>query len=192
MIAAALAVLAFVLGSVPTGLLIARRRGVDLRAIGSGNIGATNVKRALGTKWSLAVLVVDAFKGLLPVLAARGLGFSPWETTAVALASVYGHCLSIFLKGRGGKGVSTSLGAAIVIAPRAALGAALVHAVLFALWRYSSVGSLVAVMSFTGFLWLGGERHPALYAFGILAGGLVVIRHKDNIRRLLRGEEFKA
>jgi glycerol-3-phosphate acyltransferase PlsY len=182
---------AFAVGSIPTGIIVARARGVDLRKVGSGNIGATNVGRALGKRWAIFVLIADALKGYLPAalatrcLPAAGVG-------AVAIAAVCGHMFSVFLKGRGGKGVATSLGAALALSPLAALACAGLYAILYAAFRISSVGSLSAVAAFPLALYLTGDREPAHYVVAGTIAVLVIARHKDNIRRLIRGEELRA
>jgi acyl phosphate:glycerol-3-phosphate acyltransferase len=187
-----LLVAAFAVGSFPTGIIVARLRGVDLRKVGSGNIGATNVGRAMGKTWAALVLVVDALKGYGPTALAAHLGVPPLAVAAVAITAVLGHMFSIFLKGRGGKGVATSLGAALALAPLAALACAAVYAVVFALVRISSVGSLSAVLAFPAALALLGDRQPPHYAFAAVMAILVIARHKDNIRRLARGEEHRT
>jgi glycerol-3-phosphate acyltransferase PlsY len=182
---------AFAIGSIPTGVIVARGRGVDLRQVGSGNIGATNVGRALGKRWAIFVLVADAVKGYLPAaLAQRWL--PPMAVAAVAIAAILGHMFSVFLKGRGGKGVATSLGAALAIAPIAALCCAGLYLLLYALFRISSVGSLVSVAAFPLTLWATGDRQRAHYYFAVAMAALVIARHKDNLRRLARGQELKA
>jgi glycerol-3-phosphate acyltransferase PlsY len=185
-------VLGYAVGSIPTGPLLARARGVDLRKVGSGNIGATNVGRALGKRWAILVLLLDAGKGLVPVLLVKHQRPSPWLWAAVGLATIVGHSFSVFLRGRGGKGVATSLGAALGLAPLPALASFGAYVVLYALFRISSVGSLFGVIGFPVFLWIFGPREPALLAFGVATALLVTARHRDNIRRLLRGEELKA
>jgi acyl phosphate:glycerol-3-phosphate acyltransferase len=185
---------AFMAGSFPTGVIVARARGIDIRKVGSGNIGATNVARALGKKWALFVLLVDALKGYVPTAVVRR--FFPEVPASgvalVALAAVVGHMFSIFLKGRGGKGVATTLGAALAIDPLATLIAALVYAALYALFRISSVGSLAAMTSFPIAMAVLGGRPPAFIAFGVVIAILVIARHHENIRRLIRGEEGKV
>ena len=114
-------VVAFLVGSIPTGGIVARAKGVDLRKVGSGNIGATNVSRALGGKWATLVLVADAAKGGVPVVLAGRLDVSAWLPALVGLCAVLGQIFSVFLRGRGGKGVATSLGAGIALAPLPAL-----------------------------------------------------------------------
>jgi glycerol-3-phosphate acyltransferase PlsY len=181
----------FAVGSIPTGVIVARARGVDLRKVGSGNIGATNVGRALGKPWAIFVLVVDALKGYAPAaLAQRWL--PPLAVAVVALAAVLGHMFSVFLKGRGGKGVATSLGAALALAPLAALISAGVYVLCYAAFRISSVGSLVGLAAFPLALYLTGDRERAHFLFAGAIAVLVIARHKDNLRRLRRGEELKS
>ncbi|HXU83632.1 MAG TPA: glycerol-3-phosphate 1-O-acyltransferase PlsY [Polyangia bacterium] len=189
---AALFVLAaFAAGSIPTGVIVARARGVDLRKVGSGNIGATNVGRALGKGWAIFVLLFDALKGYVPAaLASRWL--PPFWVAVVALAAVLCHMFSVFLKGRGGKGVATSLGAALALSPLAALCSAGAYLLLYAAFRISSLGSLVGVSGFPLALYLTGDRERAHYLFAGVMAVLVIARHKDNIRRLVKREELKS
>ena len=195
LIPALLILFALVLGSFPTGVLLARARGVDLRQVGSGNVGATNVGRALGRPFAVLVLIIDAAKGFLPVWIAAGLDHPPqsrWVVAAVGLAAILGHSYSIFLRGRGGKGVATSLGAALAISPLAALCGAGLYVVMLALFRISSVGSLLGVWAFPAALFIVGPVRPADLAFAVATALIVTIRHRENIRRLVRGEELKA
>ena len=188
---ALLALAAFAVGSIPTGIIVARARGVDLRKVGSGNIGATNVGRALGKNWAILVLLADALKGYAPAALGQRL-LPPVGVAAVALAAVLGHMFSVFLKGRGGKGVATSLGAALALAPVAALASAGVYLGLYAAFRISSVGSLVAVSAFPLALYLSGDREHAHYLFAATIAVLVIARHKENLKRLARGQELKS
>jgi acyl phosphate:glycerol-3-phosphate acyltransferase len=192
MIAALLIVGAFALGSFPTGLVVGRARGVDVRKVGSGNIGATNVARALGKKWAIFVLIADALKGYLPVFAALRLHMSPLVVAAAGLAAVLGHMFSIFLKGKGGKGVATSLGAALALSPIAALASAAVWLLVYLAFRISSIGSLIALVAFPIAMYLLGDRQLPHFIFAIVVAVVVTARHKDNLRRLIRGEELKA
>jgi glycerol-3-phosphate acyltransferase PlsY len=148
LIPALLVLVAYLLGSFPTGVLLARARGVDLRKVGSGNIGATNVGRALGRGWGVLVLVIDAAKGFLPVFLAKLLGQGPWVLAAVGLAALLGHSFSVFLRGKGGKSVATALGAALAIAPLPALGSLALYLILLVTLRISSVGSISGVLAF--------------------------------------------
>jgi len=188
----ALLVAAFLLGSFPTGVVVARAKGVDLRKVGSGNIGTANVGRALGRGWAALVLLVDAGKGALLVVLATRLFNLAWLPAAAGLVAVLGQVFSIFLKGRGGKGVATSLGAGLALAPLPALVCVAVWVALFARFRISSIGSLAAVASFPTFLWLFHAGSGPNLAFAVAVTLVVFLRHKGNIRRLIRGEELRV
>jgi glycerol-3-phosphate acyltransferase PlsY len=183
---------AYLAGSIPFGVLIARAKGVDLRKIGSGNIGATNVARALGKGWAVAVLACDAAKGFAPVWLGRRLGFPAWAIALAGLTAIVGHMFTIFLRGRGGKGVATSLGVALALSPIAALLGFGVYVVLFAATRLSSLGSLLGVWTFS--LFFTFHDAPAAPLCGVAIGGaaLVTLRHRQTIGRLRRGEETRA
>jgi glycerol-3-phosphate acyltransferase PlsY len=180
---------AYLLGSIPFGAVLARIKGVDLRKVGSGNIGATNVARAMGKGWAIAVLLADAAKGFVPVW----LGIR-WQLPALAVAgaglgAIVGHMFTLFLRGRGGKGVATSLGVSLALSPVMALVGFGVYAVVFALTRLSSLGSLLGVWTFAvGFV---AARHPTWPYAALALGGaaLVTLRHRANIQRLVKGEE---
>jgi len=199
--AAALITGAYLLGSIPTGALVARARGVNLRAIGSGNIGATNVGRALGKRWAVFVLALDAAKGFLPVFLGQRLltgaaatnrapAFAAEVAVAAAgLAAIVGHMFTLFLRGRGGKGVATSLGVSLAISPLGGLCGFLLYGVVYALFRVSSLGSLLGVSSFPLFAIALGGVAPAYLALSAVTTTLVIARHRGNIARLLRGEE---
>ena len=192
--AAILCAAAYLVGSIPTGLLVARARGVDLRAVGSGNIGATNVARALGRCWAIAVLICDALKGFVPVFVGRHfLPQLPAAAVALAgLAAIVGHMFTVFLRGRGGKGVATSLGVALAISPPAALCGFGLYLLAYLTLRISSVGSLLGMWSFPLFAWLlGGVARPYLW-LSLGTAALVTIRHRTNIERLLKGEEKRS
>jgi glycerol-3-phosphate acyltransferase PlsY len=182
--------MAFVLGSFPTGVVVARSKGIDLRKVGSGNIGATNVGRALGKGWAACVLVVDAAKGALPVLVGQ-LFADPWLPALAGLAAVFGQAFSIFLRGRGGKGVATSLGAGLALAPLATLSCLGVFLVVFAAFRIVSLGSLAAMAAFPLFLWLYHLGTAPRFAFGLVIAALVTFRHKDNLKRLVSKQEHR-
>jgi glycerol-3-phosphate acyltransferase PlsY len=191
-VSAVLCVAAYLAGSIPFGLVIARAKGVDLRAVGSGNIGATNVARALGKGWAILVLLLDAAKGFVPVALGKRLGLPPEHVALAGLAAIVGHMFTVFLRGRGGKGVATSLGVALALSPLAALCGFGVYVVAYVLLRLSSVGSLLGIWSFPLFATLlGGLPRPYLVLATVVAI-LVTVRHRENIRRLLRGEEKKA
>ncbi|HVA36141.1 MAG TPA: glycerol-3-phosphate 1-O-acyltransferase PlsY [Candidatus Dormibacteraeota bacterium] len=189
MIVAAALVAAFVVGSIPFGIVVGRGLfGVDIRSLGSGNIGAANAFRAL-PKWGAAlVLVGDALKGLLPVLAAQRLALDPWWVVAVGLAAILGHNYSLFLGGRGGKGVATGLGVLIALSPPAALASIAVWVAVVLITGYASLGSILLNLAQPFALW-GFTRQPADAVFGSAAFLLVLWRHRENVHRLLHGRE---
>jgi len=186
--------LAYLLGSISFGLVLARLRRIDLRSVGSGNIGATNAARAMGKRWGLVVLVLDAAKAAVPLwLAGRYFAAEPrrdWILVGMAGAAFLGHLYPIFSRFRGGKGVATALGAFVALEPKAAGLGFLTYALIYGVSRISSVGSLCAVVSFPVWLYLLGARRPSY----VLAGGLllgIVFTHRSNIRRLWQGQEKK-
>ncbi len=185
----AIVLASYALGSISFGLILAARRGVDLRAVGSGNVGATNAGRALGRRAGRIVLLLDALKGLAPTLVAAlvaGLD-SPW-TAAAGLAAVLGHCWPIWHGFRGGKGAATAAGAMLVLAWPAGLAAILSYLAAKRVSRKVSVGSLTG--SLVGALVAMALGPLRAAAWGALAIAIVVwARHTDNLARLRRGEE---
>lgn len=181
-------------GSVPFGYVAGRSmQGIDLRNVGSGGTGATNVLRTLGKKASATVLVLDFLKGLLPVLAARWFGVEEWWAAAVAVATVIGHCWSPFIGFKGGKGVATGGGAAIALFPPVLV---VVPVILLIIWqtRYVSLGSLIgaglAVVLAVAAAAAG--QLPWAFAVAIAAiAAIIVFRHRENIDRLRSGTERK-
>ena len=183
---------AYLAGSIPFGALLARAKGIDLRQVGSGNIGATNVARAMGKAWAIAVLAADAAKGFVPVWLGRHFGLSPAVIALAGGAAIVGHMFTLFLRGRGGKGVATSLGVALALSPLAALIGFLAYVVVFAVSRLSSLGSLLGVWTFT-LLFVFRDAPPRpLIALALGVAALVTLRHRENIARLIRGEEKRA
>jgi glycerol-3-phosphate acyltransferase PlsY len=180
----------YLFGGIPIGLLVGRAHGIeDIRRHGSGNIGASNVLRLLGTRLGLTVWLLDALKGYLPVaLAASLLHLDGWWVAAVAIAAIAGHCFSPYLRLTGGKGVSTSLGVIIGLDWRAGLICFGVWIAVVALTRYISLGSMIASGLAAPVLWLLRQDAPAILAGGLL-GALVIERHRTNIQRLLSGAE---
>jgi glycerol-3-phosphate acyltransferase PlsY len=181
-------------GAIPFGYLAGRTmQGIDLRTVGSGGTGATNVLRTLGTRASATVLVLDFLKGLLPVLAARWLGLDTWWIAAVAVATVVGHCWSPFIGFKGGKGVATGGAAAIALFPPVLI---VVPVVLLIIWRtrYVSLGSLsgavLAVMLAAGVAAAGQIPWATVVAIAAIAA-IIVFRHRENIVRLRSGNERK-
>jgi glycerol-3-phosphate acyltransferase PlsY len=182
---------AYLLGSIPTGLLLARAKGVDIRAVGSGNIGATNVSRTLGKRLGALVLVLDAVKGLAPVLAARFLRLGDEAMAAVGLAAILGHVFPVWIRFRGGKGVATALGVFAALSPLPAAAGVLIYLAAVLVTRISSVGSLLGATGLLGAMVIVKEPPPTLL-LGAAVWALILIRHRGNIRRLLRREEGKV
>jgi glycerol-3-phosphate acyltransferase PlsY len=184
---AALLVASFFLGAIPFGLVVSRlffRR--DIRAEGSGNIGAANALRTLGKRGAVAVLILDGLKGALPVIAGRALD-GPALAAVLAFAAIAGHCFSPFLNFRGGKGVATNFGAVIALAwPAGAVFAAIWLAVVLAT-GYSSAGSMLASIAMVPTLWLLGGTSGGIY--GLASALLIVFMHRANIARLRAGTE---
>ncbi|WP_298438509.1 glycerol-3-phosphate 1-O-acyltransferase PlsY [Geobacter sp.] len=184
---------AYLLGSIPTGLLLAKALGVDIRATGSGNIGATNVYRTLGRTVGITTLVGDCLKGLLPVLVARRLGFDEAWVAAAGLAAFLGHVYTVFLRFKGGKGVATALGVFLGISPIAVLAALGVFIGVVVKWRYISLGSIAAAAVMPVAVAVV-EGKPLVVALTLAVSVLVIWKHRENIRRLREGTEnkFKA
>ncbi|MGI8858719.1 MAG: glycerol-3-phosphate 1-O-acyltransferase PlsY [Rubrobacteraceae bacterium] len=181
----------YVLGSVPTGILVGRARGVDVRQVGSGNIGTANVLRAAGKWAAIATLAGDMLKGTIPILIARAFTENAWVLAGVALAAVAGHCWPVFLRFKGGKGVATGAGTSIGLAPLIGLG-------LFAFWwavvlvsRYTSLGAIAVMIVSPIAFYLSGQPLPYVL-YTILGGALVLWRHRENARSLLNGTERKV
>lgn len=185
----ALAVLAYVLGSLPFGLWVVKAlKGVDIREVGSGNIGATNVYRAAGKGAAAAVVALDIAKGALPVALALYFQLPDWAVALTGLSAILGHSRSVFLKFTGGKSVATGVGTILAMAPLAGAIVLAVWGALFATTRMVSLASLVAAVCLPAVLF--GLQQPLAYvAYGALAAAYVVIRHRANIQRLLAGEE---
>lgn len=200
----------YLLGSVPFGIIISKAHGKDLRSIGSGNIGATNVARALGRKWAYFCFLLDVLKGLVPMLVFRALIEIPRPTPGtlslwllVGCAAILGHIFSLYLKFKGGKGVATSLGVALGLWPYYTIcGAAafVIWASITLIWRYVSLASIIASIAFPLVLVLAIVLIPEwdftnLWPLLITATAIplmVIIRHRENIKRLLAGTESKV
>ena len=190
------AVVGYVLGSIPTGMIVARAYGnVDLTASGSGRTGATNVLRTLGKGAAAIAFAGDFLKGMLAVLVAKYL-IAPdntWIWMIAAIAAVVGHSYSIFIGFKGGRGVVTGFGASVVAAPVLMLIAFAIGVVFIVFTRYVSLGSVVGAI-LGGALMCGlayAQSDPTWALWGVLMGGFIVIAHKDNIERLRAGTERK-
>lgn len=186
----ALIILSFFIGSIPTGLLIAKTKGIDLRKVGSGNIGATNVLRAVGKKAALFTLLGDIAKGTVPVAIGKFLGLGIFGSGILGLSAILGHNFSLFLKFKGGKGVATSIGVLLILSTYAALFTIILW-LLTAKWtRYSSLSALVSfgLLPLSIYM-LDYSKEKIIIAITITV--LIFIRHIANIKRLMQGTESK-
>lgn len=189
MLRAVLVILAsYLIGSVPTGFILGSLSGVDIRSEGSGNIGATNVARTLGWVAGVATLLVDTAKGLIPVIFALWLGFGPDLVATAGLAAFLGHVFSVFLRFRGGKGVATALGILVGVTPLVAPVLVASFLVVAGLTRRVSMGSLAAAAVCPVAVWGLSYAQPYIW-LSLILGVLVILRHHDNIRRMLAGKE---
>ena len=187
---------AYLAGSIPFGFLIGKMRGVDVRTVGSKNIGATNVFRTVGKKWGLLAFLCDFLKGFVPVLLAKKFGGEAHLPLAVGLMTVVGHMFTCFMKFKGGKGIATGFGMLVGLLPWLVLTAFGIWAVTVWLSHYISLGScLAAAFLAVGvwFPWLGSEgwRNLPLSIVVTLVALVAIYKHKTNIRRLIDGCENK-
>lgn len=183
--------LGYIVGSIPSGLLIGRLlKGVDLRQYGSKNIGATNAFRVLGPWPAFCVFLADALKGVAGVFLGKVLMATPLAMLAGGIATMAGHNWSLFLRFTGGRGVATGLGVIAVLVPNVTVIVFFLWAVIVFITRYVSLASVIAAVMVPITMWVLKER-TEFFFFGIIAAIFVVVRHKDNIKRLLRGEELK-
>ncbi len=185
---ALLFIAAYLIGSIPVGVLVGRARGFDPRAVGSGNIGMTNVARAGGKGAAALTFAGDLLKGLIPVLTARIAGFAPGIVAITGLLAFVGAICSVFLGFRGGKGVAASLGIWLGIAPAPVLIALAVFIVVFAIFRIVSLASICASIALPPAVAALGLPRPYV-GLAIVMTALVLLRHRKNIARLVRGEE---
>ncbi|MRR05860.1 MAG: glycerol-3-phosphate acyltransferase [Deltaproteobacteria bacterium] len=185
---------AYCIGSIPTGLLLAKAfGGVDIRTKGSGNIGATNVYRTLGRKIGLLTLIGDCLKGLLPVLAAKALQLPVAWIALIGIAAFLGHIFPIFLRFKGGKGVATALGVFLATSPLAVLGALAVFIAILVSRKYVSLASIAAA-AVMPLLTTIINRDATLVTMSLVISAVVILNHHENITRLRNGTEnkFKA
>jgi glycerol-3-phosphate acyltransferase PlsY len=184
-------VAAYLMGSIPFAQLLSKRRGVDLRRVGSGNVGATNLLRTLGVKPAVVAMMLDAVKGTVAVLVAQRLTSGVAAPVAAGLASMIGHVYPVWLRFRGGKGVATAAGAFAVLAPVAAAVAVGMFLLTVALTRFISVGSMVAALTLAG--WAIASDAPAVVGIGAAIGAaLVLFGHRANVIRLVAGTERRV
>jgi acyl phosphate:glycerol-3-phosphate acyltransferase len=183
---------AYLVGAIPFGLLFGRALGgVDVRSAGSGNIGATNVLRAAGKKAALFTLLADCLKGLIPVLLAAHLFSDVWITVLSGMAAILGHNFPVYLKFKGGKGVATSYGVVLAVAPWTGLICLLAWAGAAAIWKYSSLSALVSFAVYPLIIFaVHGDSKPQEF-LSLFVFALIYYRHRENIKRLLSGTESK-
>jgi glycerol-3-phosphate acyltransferase PlsY len=186
----ALVVLAgYLLGSVPFAYLLARRQGINLRAAGSGNIGAANVLRTTGVTTALIVLLLDALKGAVAVLGAQAMATGTVVPMAAGLAAIVGHVYPVWLKFRGGKGVATSAGVFAVLAPTALAIAGIAFVAIVVVTRFVSAGSVVAAIALVVATAIVTDAPGPVVAGAVAAALIVLGRHHGNLRRLVSGTE---
>ena len=200
MIISFLLIAAFLIGSVPSGFLVGKLRGVDIREHGSGNVGATNAGRVMGKRAGFITLGCDVIKGIVALWLAS---FAPQDallagtttrdlSAILGLTALVGHCYSPFLKFRGGKGVATGAGVFLMLAPVETSIALGIFAVLLKWKGYVSLSSCIAAASVPLLLWIGPVSEPVVAGAATAAAALIIYRHKANIERLRAGKEPKA
>jgi glycerol-3-phosphate acyltransferase PlsY len=192
----ALFISAYLLASIPSGLLISQKvKKLDITKVGSGNIGATNVAREVGIRWGLITLLIDILKGFIPVVTAHYLlGSSPEinETLkgVIGISALMGHQFPIYNRFKGGKGVATCLGVILAISPTSCLFSVIIFLISVSLWRYISLGSILAVITMP--FWLYSMKHSiGVIFFSIIMSFLITFQHRANIQRLIQGTERK-
>ena len=200
MITVLLILIAYVLGSIPNALWVGKTfKNIDVREHGSKNTGSTNAARVLGAKLGIFTLILDILKGALPTylgivlgadLLTRMTGIDKLDVIVIGMAAILGHTFSLFLKFKGGKAVATTLGVFLVLVPYAILILLVIFFVIFGLTRYVSLASIVSAVALPITVYLT-TRHIPLTILGIIIGLLVIIRHKENIKRLINGTESK-
>jgi len=192
----------YLIGAIPVGFLIVKAiRATDIRKVGSGNIGATNVARVLGRKWFFIVFLLDVLKGFLPCLFAGMMANHAWRDPAplavvlCGLLAVVGHNWPVYLRFRGGKGVATSCGVCLYLFPVALLGGIVVWGIVAWIWRYVSLASISCALAVAALVWVFNrdrlEDARYLLGFVTLAALMIVVRHHGNIARLIKGTEAK-
>lgn len=186
--------IAYLIGSIPTGYLIVKAKtNQDIRTIGSGSTGATNVKRVLGKKWFFIVMLLDALKGALPVVLAKVLTTDVYGAYAVfaAIFVIIGHSKPIFLQFKGGKSVASGVGTILALNPMVGLSIALIWGVITYISKYVSLGSIIALIASPVLMYL--FKNPIGYViYCSIAAIYIVYLHRENIKRLIKGEENKV
>jgi acyl phosphate:glycerol-3-phosphate acyltransferase len=183
-------VAAYLVGSIPVGVILSKLKGKDPRKVGSGNIGATNVMRTAGKALGIITLLGDIVKGYVPTLLALHSGLPALLVAAVGFATFAGHLFPVFLGFKGGKGVATALGVYLALSPFAILISFIVFVLVLAKWRYVSAGSLAGTLSIPFALYL--LKADSLYVYlSLIIGALIVLKHGGNIKRIAAGTEHR-
>ena len=180
--------LAYLVGSVPFAFLLSRRRGIDLRRVGSGNVGATNVLRSSGVGPAVTAMVLDALKGTVAVVLAERVSVGAGVMVAAGVASTLGHVFPVWLRFRGGKGVATAAGVFAVLAPTALAAAGAVFLIAVWMTRFISVGSMAAAVTLAA-MTIVGDRPAAVVAGAVICAVVILQRHRANLSRLVDGTE---
>jgi len=185
-----LIIVGYFIGAIPFGYIAGKLRGIDIRKYGSGNIGSTNVSRVLGRKTGITVQVLDIAKGIIPVAAGKFLSLDPIVLVIICIVTICGHNWTIFLGFKGGKGVNTSLGVALGLMPVNAMLCFVVWALVVFVWKYISLGSIAGAVTFPILAFV--FREPLIFRImAIIVALFIVIKHKSNIKRLIKGDEPK-
>ena len=192
MTSALLLIGAYLIGAIPTGVIMTRLAGgEDIRQVGSGNIGATNVYRTAGRKLGVLTLLGDCLKSVIPLLIAGSVfHYQGGALALVGLAAFIGHCFPVYLGFKGGKGVATALGVFLVLSPQSILAALILFVLVLWRWRYISLASISAAAAIP-FLILLFERSLPVFLVSLAISGIVIWRHRANIERLRAGTENK-
>ncbi|MFN3478773.1 MAG: glycerol-3-phosphate 1-O-acyltransferase PlsY [Thermodesulfovibrionales bacterium] len=185
-----LGLISFLIGSIPVGLIVARVKGIDLRKVGSGNIGATNVLRAMGKGPALITLAGDMLKGFLPVIISSSFLNDTLSIGIIGLVAILGHDFSLFLRFRGGKGVATSIGVLLAYSPFVAILTILLWIIIVFMSRYSSMGAIVSFILLPLNIYVFDYSYEK-FVISIFITILLLFKHRENIGRLLTGQEPK-
>jgi glycerol-3-phosphate acyltransferase PlsY len=183
-----LSLIAFLMGSIPVGLIVAKIKGVDLRKVGSGNIGATNVLRAIGKGPALITLAGDLLKGFIPVIIGGYILEDSLGTGMIGLSAILGHDFSIFLRFRGGKGVATSLGVLLAFSPVVAVLTIIIWIIIVFMTRYSSLGAIVSFLLLPLNIYVFDYSYNK-FVVSIFITLLLLFKHRGNLERLYKGRE---
>lgn len=187
----ALLIVSFIVGSIPFGIIIAKVKGVNLKKVGSGNIGATNVLRSIGKGPAALTLLGDILKGTLTVALGGYFGAGLWYEGLMGISAILGHNFSVFLKFRGGKGVATSLGVLIIYSPLPALFTIAIWLIVAIFTRYSSLGAIISFGLLPLNIYLFDFENKEKLLIAAFISVFIIMRHGDNIMRLLKGTERK-